>query len=383
MNNFIYQNPVKIIFGKGEISKLSKQLPAGANIMLTYGGGSIKENGIYDSVIESLKGFNYIEFGGIEPNPKYETLVKGIELGKKHKIDFLLAVGGGSVIDGTKLIAAALPIDNDPWDILERKVKVEKAVPIGAVLTLPATGSEMNGNSVISRLSTQEKYAFNSLYVMPQFSILDPEVCFSLPKKQLSNGLVDSFVHVIEQYLTYPADAMVQDRFSESLLATIIELAPKLLADPKNYDHCANFMWTATMALNGLIGVGVPQDFSTHQIGHELTALHGIDHAETLAIVLPGVMNIKREGKRQKLEQYAARIWNITQGSSDERIDKAIQATEIFFERTGLKTRLRSLNVGAESIDTIVNRFEERGFKPGERGDTTPEEIREILTCRL
>ncbi len=383
MNNFIFHNPVKIVFGKGEIARLAELLPAGAKIMFTYGGGSIKANGIYDSVKKALTGFEYVEFGGIEANPKYETLLKAVELGKKEKIDFLLAVGGGSVLDGTKFIAAALPIDEDPWGIIQRKVKVETAVPIGAILTIPATGSEMNANSVISRLSTQEKYAFNSPYVMPKFSILDPEVCYSLPKKQIGNGLVDAYMHTVEQYLTYPVSAMVQDRFSESLLLNLVELTPKILADQQNYDHCANFMWTATMALNGLIACGVPTDFSTHQIGHELTALHGLDHAQTLAIVLPGVMNIKRDNKREKIEQYAERIWGITEGSSDERIDEAIARTEAFFQSTGIKTRLSDYGIGEETIETIANRFDVRGFQPGERLDTTPDEIRAILKDRL
>lgn len=383
MNNFIFHNPVKIVFGKGEIARLAELLPAGAKIMFTYGGGSIKSNGIYDSVKKSLTGFDCVEFGGIEANPKYETLLKAIELGRKEKVDFLLAVGGGSVLDGTKFIAAALPIENDPWEIIQRKVKVETAVPVGAVLTIPATGSEMNANSVISRLSTQEKYAFNSPHVMPKFSILDPEVCYSLPKKQIANGLVDAYMHTIEQYLTYPVNAMVQDRFAESLLLNLIELAPKILADQQNYDHCANFMWTATMALNGLIACGVPTDFSTHQIGHELTALHGLDHAQTLAIVLPGVMNIKRENKREKIEQYADRVWEITEGTSDERIDEAIACTEAFFQSTGIKTRLSDYGIGEDTIETIANRFAARGFQPGERLDTTPDEIRAILKDRL
>lgn len=383
MNNFVYQNPVKIIFGKGEIANLSQYLPETAKIMFIYGGGSIKSNGIYDSVIKSLQGFDYVEFGGVEPNPKYETLLKAIELGRKEGVNFLLPVGGGSVIDGTKFIAAALPISNDPWEIIQRKVKIEKAIPIGAVLTIPATGTEMNGNAVISRLSTKEKYAFSSPLVMPQFSILDPEVCYSLPKKQIANGIVDAYMHTIEQYLTYPVNAMVQDSYAESLLKILIELAPKILNDQSNYDYCANFMWTATMALNGLIGCGVPQDFSTHQIGHELTALHGLDHAQTLAIVLPGVMNVKRVNKKDKILQYAEKVWNITSGSDDEKINKAIEKTDLFFQSTGTKTRLSDYGIGEETVDIVAKRFETRGFQPGERQDTTPDEIRAILQDRL
>lgn len=383
MNNFIYQNPVKIIFGKGEVANLAKHLPKDAKIMFTYGGGSIKANGIYDSVKKSLEGFNYVEFGGIEPNPKYETLLKAIELGKAEQVNFLLAVGGGSVLDGTKFIAAALPINNEPWDIILRKVKIEKAVPMGAVLTIPATGSEMNGGAVVSRLSTQEKYAFYSPLVMPQFSILDPEVCYSLPQKQIANGLVDAFVHVVEQYLTYPVHAMVQDQFAESLLRILTEISAKLLANPKDYDLCANFMWSATWALNGAIGVGVPQDFATHQIGHELTALHGLDHAQTLAIILPGVMNVMRENKSEKLVQYADRVWGINTGTTDERIDAAIAKTIEFFESTGLKTRLSDFSITEETINVVASRFEKRNFQPGERQDMTADVIRAVLQDRL
>lgn len=383
MYNFIYQNPVKIIFGKKEISKLTGLLPKNSKIMITYGGGSIKKNGVYDQVVKALDGYQFVEFGGIEPNPKYETLMNAIELGKKEKVDFLLAVGGGSVIDGTKFIAASIPLEGDPWDILLGKKEVEKAVPFGAILTLPATGSEMNSGAVISRLSTQEKYAFMSPFVMPQFSILDPEVCFSLPKRQVANGIVDAFVHTVEQYLTFPVDAKVQDYFAESLLKTLIETAPEVMKENPTYDDYANFMWTATMALNGLIGCGVPQDWATHGIGHELTAIHGIDHARTLAIVLPGVMNIMRNAKRDKLEQYAYRIWNISAGSSDERINKAIQKTEEFFESVGIKTRLKDYDVDENTIAIITERFKERKALMGEREDISYGIVAQILRDRL
>lgn len=383
MYNFIYQNPVKIIFGKKEISKLTGLLPKNSKIMITYGGGSIKKNGVYDQVVKALDGYQFVEFGGIEPNPKYETLMNAIELGKKEKVDFLLAVGGGSVIDGTKFIAASIPLESDPWDILLGKKEVEKAIPFGAILTLPATGSEMNSGAVISRISTQEKYAFMSPFVMPQFSILDPEVCFSLPKRQVANGIVDAFVHTVEQYLTFPVDAKVQDYFAESLLKTLIETAPEVMKENPTYDDYANFMWTATMALNGLIGCGVPQDWATHGIGHELTAIHGIDHARTLAIVLPGVMNIMRNAKRDKLEQYAYRIWNISAGSSDERINKAIQKTEEFFESVGIKTRLKDYDVDENTIAIITERFKERKALMGEREDISYGIVAQILRDRL
>ena len=387
MRNFEFYNPVRICFGKGEIAKLSKLVPKGANILLTYGGGSIKKNGIYNQVTSALKGFNVIEFSGIEANPHYETLMKGVEIVKKNKIDFLLAVGGGSVLDGTKFIAAAALWEGaDPWEILSRRseMRVAKAIPIGAVLTLPATGSEMNGNSVVTRWETKEKLAFDSEHVMPVFSILDPEVVFSLPQIQVANGIVDAFVHVMEQYLTYPVNAPIQDRFAESILITLIEEGPKVLADRANYDAAANFMWAATMALNGLIGVGVPQDWATHTIGHELTAFHGIDHGQTLCIVLPGIMKLKRENKGDKILQYGERVWKITEGTADERIDTTIQKTVDFFESFGIKTRLADYGVGRETITKITDRFKRRGVTGiGERGDLTILDVAKILEIQL
>ena len=387
MRNFEFYNPVRICFGKGEIVQLSKLVPKGANILLTYGGGSIKKNGVYDQVMAALKGFKIIEFSGIEANPHYETLMKGVELVKAHKIDFLLAVGGGSVLDGTKFIAAAaLWEGSDPWEILSRRSErhVEKALPIGTVLTLPATGSEMNGNSVVTRWETHDKLAFDSEHVMPKFSILDPEVVFSLPQIQVANGIVDAFIHVMEQYLTFPVNAPIQDRFAVSVLKTLIEEGPKVLADRTNYDAAANFMWAATMALNGLIGVGVPQDWATHMIGHELTALHGIDHGQTLCIVLPGIMKLKRENKTEKILQYGERVWKITEGTVDQRIDATIQKTVEFFESVGIKTKLADYGVGSEIINKVVDRFVKRGIKAiGERGDLTTENIAEILELQL
>ena len=387
MRNFEFYNPVRICFGKGEIVQLSKLVPKGANILLTYGGGSIKKNGVYDQVMAALKGFKIIEFSGIEANPHYETLMKGVALVKEHKIDFLLAVGGGSVLDGTKFIAAAALWEGaDPWEILSRRseMHVEKALPIGTVLTLPATGSEMNGNSVVTRWETNDKLAFDSEHVMPIFSILDPEVVFSLPQIQVANGIVDAFIHVMEQYLTFPVNAPIQDRFAESVLKTLIEEGPKVLEDRTNYDAAANFMWAATMALNGLIGVGVPQDWATHMIGHELTAFHGIDHGQTLCIVLPGIMKLKRENKTEKILQYGERVWKITEGTVDQRIDATIQKTVEFFESVGIKTKLADYGVGSEIINKVVDRFVKRGIKAiGERGDLTIENIAQILELQL
>lgn len=386
MYNFEFRNPVKILFGKGQIARLITEVPRDQKILVVFGGGSIFKNGIYDQVKKALKGFDITEFGGIEPNPLYETCMKAVELVRKEKIGFILAVGGGSVLDAVKFIAAAALYEGeDPWDILVNRfsTKVEKALPLGAVLTLPATGSEMNGNSVISRKSIQEKQAFSSPAVMPQFSILDPECIFSLPDRQIANGVVDAFVHVTEQYLTFPVNAPLQDRLAECILLTLTEEGPKILTNHYDYEAAANFMWSATMALNGLIGTGVPQDWSTHGIGHELTALHGIDHGRTLAIVLPGVLNIRRRQKEAKILQYGERIWGITGGTTDERIDRSIAATVNFFESVGIPTRLSDYGVGRDTITRIVDRFKTRKSKLGESGDMDFRVIQAVLEDRL
>lgn len=380
MQNFTFHNPTKIVFGEGQISELAKLLPAKARILLTYGGGSIKKNGVYDQVVKALDGKTWFEFSGIEPNPHYETLMKAAALVKEKQIDFLLAVGGGSVIDGTKLIAAAIHFDGEPWDILAKHAPVTSALPIGCVLTLPATGTESNGNSVVTRHSTQEKLSFGSPLVYPQFAILDPTTTYSLPPRQIANGAVDAFVHIMEQYLTFPVDAKVQDRFAEGLLLTLIEEGPRSLAEPTNYAVRANVMWAATMALNGLIGVGVPQDWATHMIGHELTAMHGLDHAQTLAIVLPAVMQTQRQQKREKLIQYGRRVWNLTQTNEDEVIDAAIANTKDFFESMGTPTALSDYGIGTESIPKLVAKLEQHQLlKLGEHGDITLDVSRKIL----
>lgn len=379
MQNFIYANPVKILFGKGQIAGLAAEIPAGARILITYGGGSIKRNGVLAQVNAALQGRDRLEFGGIEPNPRYETLIKAVEVVRAEGIGFLLAVGGGSVIDGTKFIAAATSFEGDPWKILEEQAPVKTAVPLGCVLTLPATGSEMNAFAVISRGETREKLAFRSSLVYPRFSVLDPEATVSLPPQQVANGIVDAFVHVMEQYMTYPADAPLQDRLAESILLTLVEEGPKTLADPSNYNARANLMWCATMALNGMISVGVPQDWATHMIGHEITAVSGLDHAQTLAIVLPNLLHVKRDTKRQKLLQYAARVWGITSGEPEERIDAAIEKTRTFFHRLGVPTRLSDYGVARETVAEIPGRMERRGTVLGERADITPQVVSKIV----
>ena len=385
MLNFTFHNPTKIVFGTQTIAQLNQLVPPLARVLVLYGGVSAKKNGTLDEVKSALGNRVVQEFGGIEANPSYETLMRAVTQIREEKLDFLLAVGGGSVIDGTKFAAAAVPFAGDPWEILlSHGAKVESALPLASVLTLPATGSEMNNGAVITRQSTKPKLPFLSPHVFPRFSILDPSKTFTLPPKQIANGVADAFVHVVEQYLTYPVHAMVQDRFAEGLLQTLIELAPRVLSEPENYDSRANLMWVATLALNGLIGAGVPQDWATHMIGHELTAQYGIDHARTLAIVLPSLMNVQRSDKHAKLLQYAERVWQIHDGDDEQRIDEAIRRTTTFFDTLGIPTLLSAYGVGAEDIETLVGRLEENGMTAlGEHRNITPEVSRRILEGAL
>ncbi|MDR6983328.1 NADP-dependent alcohol dehydrogenase [Rheinheimera pacifica] len=380
MFNFSFQNPTRIVFGKDQLTQLAKLIPPGSKVLLTYGGGSIKKNGVYDQVVKALAGFDWQEFSGIEPNPSFETLMRAADLVRREKIDFLLPVGGGSVIDGTKFIAAAAVFDGDAWDILAKAAKVTAAIPLGCVLTLPATGTESNGNSVVTRYETQQKLSFSSSLVYPTFAILDPTVTFSLPPKQVANGVVDAFVHVMEQYMTYPVNAPVQDRFAEGILQTLIEEGPKALSQPDNYDVRANVMWAATMALNGLIGQGVPQDWATHIIGHEITALYGLDHAQTLAIVLPSLLQQQRRQKCDKLLQYGRRIWQLQHQDEERLIDDAIAHTRAFFEQMGVPTRLADYGIKADAVDKLVAALQANGMlKLGEHADITPDISRQIL----
>lgn len=385
MLNFDFYNPTQILFGEGQIAALSKQIPTDARVLLVYGGGSIKQNGVYDEVLAALAGHKVTEFAGIEPNPSYETLMRAIAQVKAEKIDFLLAVGGGSVIDGVKFIAAGALLEEDPWTILEKYgSNVTRAMPFGAILTLPATGSEMNASSVVTRKSTQEKFAFMSRHVYPQFAILDPSKTYSLPVRQVGNGVVDAFAHVMEQYLTYPVGAKVQDRFAEGLLLTLIEEGPQALAHPDDYGVRANIMWSATMALNGLIGAGVPQDWATHIVGHELTALYNLDHAQTLAIVLPSMLRVRKNSKREKLLQFAERVWDLKGGDEDTRIEAAITRMEEFFEQMGVKTRLGDYGLGAKDVEAVLAVLEKhRMVKLGEKRDVTLAVSRKVLEMSL
>lgn len=382
MNNFELYNPTKIIFGKNEIAQLKNEIPPEAKVMLLYGSGSIYQNGIYKQVTEALKDFDYIEFGGIPPNPEYSILLEALEAIKLQKVTFLLAVGGGSVIDGTKFLAAAAHYKgNDFWDILSQNIRTETAMPFGTILTLPATGSEMNSGAVISRKETKEKRAMGGKALFPQFSILDPQVVASIPSRQIANGITDAFMHVLEQYLTYPTNAKIPDRFAEGILQSLIEVAPQILANPENYEAAANFMWCCTMALNGLIQKGVPTDWAVHAIGHELTALYKIDHARTLAIIAPSRYRYAFEGKKAKLAQYAERVWGKTNGSLEDKAYFAIDKTEAFFQSLGIKTKLADyVPQYQETAEIIKARFKERKWLAlGERQDLTPEAVAQIV----
>lgn len=380
MNNFNLYVPTRVLFGQGEIAGIARQVPAAARVLVTYGGGSVLANGVMAQVREALGERLVAEFGGIEPNPDYATLMRAVALAREQRIDFVVAVGGGSVADGSKFIVAAIPYEGDPWELLTGQGKVRAAVPLGVVLTLAATGSEMNSGAVISRRETGDKLFFGSEKVFPRFAVLDPSTLFSLPPRQTANGVVDAFVHTVEQYLTYPVNAKVQDRLAEGLLLTLIEEGPKLLTTPDDYDARANVMWAATMALNGYLGAGVPQDWSTHMLGHEITAVHGLDHAQTLAIVLPAMLAARREPKRAKLLQYAERVWGLREGSEDARITAAIHATRQFFERMGVPTQLSGHGIREPQLARILAKLEAHGMTAlGEHGDVTLDVSRAVL----
>jgi NADP-dependent alcohol dehydrogenase len=390
MLNFTFFNPTKAVFGKGQLQELDNLVPEKATVLITYGGGSAKRNGVLDRVkdVVAKSGRTVLEFGGIEANPEFSTLMKAVAIVREKKVDFLLAVGGGSVMDGTKFIASASCADNFVGKEAELltfgfgAVPVERSIPLGTVVTLPATGSEMNCFAVIS--NGEDKLPFMHPSLFPVFSILDPELTFTLPENQVANGIVDAFVHVLEQYLTYPQAAPLQDRMAESILQTLIEIGPETLAKPQDYDARASLVWCATLALQGLIGVGVVPDWSTHMIGHELTALFRSAHARSLAVVLPGTMRVRKEQKKEKLLQYGQRVWGIVEGSDDERIEAAIVKTEEFFNSLGVGTRLKDLGVTETDLDKIMANLEKHGMTAlSERGDQTLDVSRRILEAVL
>ena len=382
MLNFDYKNPTKVIFGKNQIEKIATEIPADTKVLMLYGGGSIKKNGIYDQVSKAMSNHTVLEFGGIEANPKYHTLLKALEIIKKENITFLLAVGGGSVIDGTKFLSSAALYEGDnPWDILKKAIRTEVGMPFGTVLTLPATGSEMNSGAVVSNEETKEKLGMGGPGLFPQFSVLDPEVIQSIPTRQIANGIMDSFTHVLEQYITYPAGAFLQDRIAEGILQTLVEIAPRITKDTSDYEAASNLMWCCTMALNGLIQKGVPTDWATHGIGHELTAAFEIDHARTLAIIGPNLYRYKLDNKKEKLAQYGERVWGITSGTLEEKATAAIDKTVEFMHSVGIDTKLSDYTKDYEGFaQKIKSRFEERGWLAmGERKDITPSDVEKII----
>ena len=383
MYSFEYKNPVKIIFGKDTIAKIAKEIPTSSKVLITYGGGSIKKNGVYDQVTQALKDHEFYEFGGIEANPEYETLMKAVSMVKEKKINFILAVGGGSVLDGTKFISAAAKYTGeDPWDILAKHAAVNAAVPLASVMTLPATGSEMNSFAVVSRRAMKLKLAFGSPLLFPEFSVLDPNTMSSLPKRQKANGVVDAYIHVLEQYLTFNNDASVQDFWAEGVLKTLLCYGDKYVQKDFDYDVASNIMWAATCALNGMIGVGVAHDWSTHGIGHELTALHGLDHAQTLAIVMPGMMRVMFDAKEEKIKRYAKNVFGIT--SEEFSIDLVINKTEQFFRSLDVKTKLSEYDITEKHIPAIVENLKHGNkIAIGEKGLVTEEKVEAILLDRL
>ena len=377
MRNFVFYNSTKLIFGKGSISSLTTEIPLDKKIMIVFGGGSVRKNGVYEQVKQAMSKHVFVEFWGIEPNPTVDTIRKAVELGKKNRIDFLLSVGGGSVLDATKLIAVSIPYDGDPWNLVVNSKLIKYALPFCDVMTLPATGSEMNTGAVISNVETKEKFPFNFSY--PEFSILDPETTYSLPSYQIACGIADTFVHVMEQYLTFPNQSLLTDRWAEGILQVLVEIAPKIKENKKDYDLMSNFMLSATMGLNGFIAMGVEQDWSTHMIGHELTALHGITHGQSLAIVFPATMRRLKEQKEGKILQYGERIWKITTGTNEEKVMEIIQKTEDFFRSLGLVTKLHEVGITDTTIMEVERRFDARNVAFGECHNVTGTVAREIL----
>jgi NADP-dependent alcohol dehydrogenase len=382
MFDFKFYNPTQIIFGNDRLNELEKLIPRDAVVMITFGGQSAKKFGTIDRVKNALGDRKVVEFGGIEANPEFDTLVEATELAKREQVSFILAVGGGSVMDGSKFIALAMELkDAEYQSILSHgfvPVPTDSAMPLGCVVTLPATGSESNAGGVITLQG--HKLAFMSPLVFPKFSFLDPDLTKTLPQEQVANGVADAFVHVVEQYLTYPVDAKVQDRTAEGIMLTLIEDGPVTYQDPDNDAARKNFIWSATVALNGFIGVGVPQDWSTHMIGHELTAQFGIAHGRTLAIVLPSLLRARKDKKKAKLLQYAERVWNITEGDEEHRINLAIDKTEQFFNSIGIVTHLSHYGINQLEIDKVAENLEKLGMTAlSESGDLTLDIVKNIL----
>lgn len=385
VQNFEFCNPTRIVFGKETIQRLNDLIPQDAKVLIIIGGGSVRKNGTLSEVETALGKRHFDIFEGIEANPTFETSMKAVEKIRKENFDFLLGVGGGSVMDATKFITGAVKYTGDTWEIVANRGKnITQVLPFGFVPTLPATGSEMNCGGVISRKSTNDKLPIENPLLYPLFSVIDPTKTYSLPERQIANGIADAFVHTVEQYLTYPINAAVQDRFAEGLLLTLIEEGPKTLKDPKDYESRANFIWAATMALNGLIGTGVPQDWATHMIGHELTILYGIDHGRTLSILYPSVLQEMRKDKHGKLVQYGRRVWGLEGNDEEKTIDEAIAKTRTFFESLGIKTHLKDYDVDSSAVTKVVEQLRRHNLTAlGEKQNITPEVSGRIVEASL
>ena len=374
---YSYYNPTAIQFGKGQINKIGNFISKEQKVLVVYGGGSIKKNGVYEQVVSALDGYTWFEFSGVEPNPSVETLDKAVKLIKEKNIDFVLAVGGGSVIDGSKYLVSAALYEGDGWDFLEGKA-VEKALPLGAILTLPATGSESNGTSVISKYSTNEKRYFHSNLVYPKFAVLDPSVMSSLDDRQLANGLVDAFVHTCEQYLTYPNESLLHDGYSETILKGLHSLAINW-KNRNTYNWQENLMLLANQALNGFIGSGVPQDWATHMIGHEITAFYGLDHARSLAVVQPHLLRVMIEEKQDKLTQMGKEVFGMP-----HNYEMVIEAIEYMYHSIGVSTKLSDYEIDDKVVTNITNALEKHGMTAiGERGNLTLDKVKEILKMSM
>ena len=376
--NYDYYNPTAIHFGKGQIESITKHLSKENKILIVYGGGSIKKNGVYEQVITALDGYDYMEFSGVEANPTYETMNKAVEVVRQNNIDFVLAVGGGSVVDGCKYLIAASLYDGDGWDFLDGSAQVQKALPLGVVLTLPATGSESNSASVISKKQTNEKRFFHSQFSYPKFAVLDPSVMSTLSDRQLSNGLVDAFVHTCEQYLTKPNTSLLHDGYAQTILKGLISLA-STWENRKELVWQENLMLLANQALNGFIGSGVANDWATHMIGHELTAFYGIDHARSLAVVQPSLLRVMKEDKKQKLLQLAKEVFFV-----EENEEAVIKAIENLYESVGISTNLNDYEIDDKVIENVISALKEHGMTAiGENENITLEKSEEILKMSM
>ncbi|MGA1932212.1 iron-containing alcohol dehydrogenase [Arcobacter sp. YIC-464] len=373
-----YYNPTTIHFGKGKIQSITNHIPKDNKVLVVYGGGSIKKNGVYDQVAAALEGYDWIEFSGVEANPTYETMNKAVEVVKENNIDFVLAVGGGSVIDGCKYLIAASLYDGDAWDFLDGSAQVEKALPLGVVLTLAATGSESNTGSVITKKETNEKRFFHSVLSFPKFAVLDPTVMSSLSDRQLANGLVDAFVHTCEQYITKPNTSLIHDGYAQTILKGLAKLADDW-ENRRDEAWLENLMLLANQALNGFIGTGVAQDWATHFIGHELTAFYGIDHARTLAIVQPSLLRVLKEDKKEKLLQMGTEVFNINE---DE--EAVIKAIENLYEKVGISTNLNDYEIDDKVIENVIKGLEAHGMTAiGENANITLETSEKILKLSM